>query len=278
VLTGVGKLLFTARPSSFPLGPLLRPSFEKPCGVGHFFTCADSFGSPLLLNFPAARFTASSATGVCHFTTQGNVFPRLSPFRLSAYSWEQLSERQSLRVGVGNNPDPVAFVRSAGVVCAKHSPSSIEPHLGQVSEYSAKPPRSEDWRVFHEREAGSYFTNDAGHFHPEAGSHTLDTGALTGRANVLTRKSTRYDIHNLAPRFASKSRNVRPNWEGGEKSVVLSLCKNGCGEGIKFNGAHGSPAQERPAEDASTSACEKSQLIQVPAFLLSTVPPISLRM
>ena len=29
-------------------------------------TCPDSFGSPLLLNLPAFRSTASSATGVCH--------------------------------------------------------------------------------------------------------------------------------------------------------------------------------------------------------------------
>jgi hypothetical protein len=199
---------------------------------------------------------------VGHLTAHGSVLPRLSPFRLSAYSWEQLSERQSLRVGVGHDPDSVALVRGAGVVSAKHSPSSIEPHLGQVSENSAKPPSSEDWRVFHEREAGSYFTNDAGHFHPQAGSLTLDTGALTGRANVLTRKSPRYDIHNIAPRLASKSRNVRPNWEGGQNSIVLSLCKNGRGEGIKFNGADGSPPEEFPPEYSSTSAREKSQLIQ----------------
>jgi hypothetical protein len=34
--TGVGQSdRLTARPSSFPLGPLLRPSGLKPCGVGH---------------------------------------------------------------------------------------------------------------------------------------------------------------------------------------------------------------------------------------------------
>jgi hypothetical protein len=44
-------------------------------------------------------------------------------------------------------------------------------------------------------------------------------------------------------------------------SVVLSLCQNGCGVGITFNGAHGSPPEEVSAEYSATSACEKSQLI-----------------
>jgi hypothetical protein len=36
---------FTARPSSFPLGPGLRacPSFGNPCGVGHRFRCPAHF-------------------------------------------------------------------------------------------------------------------------------------------------------------------------------------------------------------------------------------------
>jgi hypothetical protein len=149
----------------------------------------------------------------------------------------------------------------AGVGSAEHSPSRIEPHLGQVSEYSAKPPSSEHWRVLHEREAGSYFTNDAGHFHPEAGSLAFDPGALAGCADVLAGKAARNDINTASPRSAVKSCNVRPNGEGGEKAVVLSLHKNGCGVGIKFNGADGSPPEELPPEYSATSAREKSQLI-----------------
>jgi hypothetical protein len=60
----------------------------------------------------------------------------------------------------------------------------------------------------------------------------------------------------------SKVPYVRPYWEGFENAVVLPLCKNGCGVGIKFNGADGSPPEELSPEYSSTSAREKSQLIQ----------------
>jgi hypothetical protein len=48
---------------------------------------------------------------------------------------------------------------------------------------------------------------------------------------------------------------------GGEKSIVLSLHKNGRGEGITLNGAHGSPPENFSPEYSSTSTREKSQLI-----------------
>lgn len=43
------------------------PSGAIPCGTS--FTSADSFGSPRLLYLPRSRFTASSATAVCHRAT-----------------------------------------------------------------------------------------------------------------------------------------------------------------------------------------------------------------
>jgi hypothetical protein len=164
--------------------------------------------------------------------------------------------------GVGHNPDPFAEMRSAGVGCTEHSPSSIEPHLGQVSENSSEPPRSEHWRVFHEREPWSYFTNDAGHFHPKAGLIAFDSCAAAGSADVLAGESSRHHVNTAAPRMPVKVSHVSPNWEWFEKAIVLSLSKNGCGVGIKFNGADGSPPEELPPKDASTSAREKSQLTQ----------------
>ena len=73
-------------------------------GVGHIFTCADSFGSPRLLIFPLALFTESSATGVCHIIV-GNFL-----------------------TAVGHNPDSVSFVWSTGIDCTEHSPRRIIPH------------------------------------------------------------------------------------------------------------------------------------------------------
>jgi hypothetical protein len=166
--------------------------------------------------------------------------------------------------GVGHNPDPLAEMRSAGVGSAEHSPARIEPHLGQVSKYNSKPPSSEHWRVLHEREAGSYFTNDAGHFHPEPGLLSVDPSALAGGADVLAGEAARNDINTAAPRATVKGLHVRPNWEWLEKAIVLSLSKNGRCVGIKFNGADGSPPEELPPEYSATSAREKSQLIHGP--------------
>jgi hypothetical protein len=50
----------------------------------------------------------------------------------------------------------------------------------------------------------------------------------------------------------------------------LSLRQNLCGVGITLNGAHGSPSKELASENASTSACEKSQLIHRSSWLVGS--------
>ena len=108
------------------------------------------------------------------------------------------------------------------MVSAEHSPSRIHPHLGQVSENSAKPPRSEHWRVFHVRELWSYFVNDPGHFHPEAGSLAVDSCAFSSGANVLAREPAADDIDVSAPPIPVEGSHVVPYWERVEDSVALA--------------------------------------------------------
>lgn len=163
--------------------------------------------------------------------------------------------------GVGHNPDSVPAVRGACVASSKHSPSSIKPHLGQVPENSLESASSEDWRVFHEDVAGLNLANDAGHFHPEPGLLPVDPGTTAGGADVLAGEAARYHVNSASPWSAVKGLHVRPDGERVEKSIVLPLNKNGCGVGIKFNGADGSPSQELAPENPATSAREKSQLI-----------------
>jgi hypothetical protein len=95
---------------------------------------------------------------------------------------------------VGNNPDPLAEVRSPETTGAKYSPSRIEPHRGQVSENSSEPERSEIWRILHEDEAWSYFANDPGHLQPDSAFFSVDALASSCRADVLTRESAGDDI------------------------------------------------------------------------------------
>jgi hypothetical protein len=143
----------------------------------------------------------------------------------------------------------------------EHTPLRIEPHLGQVAENDSESTRSERWRVFHEDVLRSYFTNHAGHFFPEAGAFSCDSFTSSGATDVLARETSRNHVNNASPRSAVKSFDVTPNRERFEASIVLPLRKNGCGVGIKFNCAGGAPSQELASKYASTSACEKSQLI-----------------
>ena len=71
--------------------------------------------------------------------SDGLIFPTLPAAPPWLVPYEQAD-------GVGShNPDPVSTVRCAGMSSSQHSPSRIKPHLGQVSENSMKPPRSEHW-------------------------------------------------------------------------------------------------------------------------------------
>tara|TARA_B100000929_G_scaffold271237_2_gene241980 strand:- start:7099 stop:7848 length:750 start_codon:yes stop_codon:yes gene_type:complete len=202
----------------------LLPLLIEATGVGHFFTAVAN-PSPLLL---------------------------LTPLRL----WFPHT------VGVGHNPDSLSPVRGAQVICSQHSPLRIEPQLGQVSENSSEPARSESWAVFHEDEAGSYFANDPSHLAPQAGSLAIEAGASASNGYVLTRESARNHVNKASPRSAGKCANVIPYREGRENAVILSGGKNACGVGVELDSADRAPSEEVAAENSATSACEKSQLIQ----------------
>jgi hypothetical protein len=60
-----------------------------------------------------------------------------------------------------------------------------------------------------------------------------------------------------------KGANVIPNRERREKAVILSGDEYACGIGFPLDGANGSPSEQVSAKNSATSACEKSQLIQI---------------
>jgi hypothetical protein len=165
-------------------------------------------------------------------------------------------------VGVGHNPNSLSEMGGACVGCSQNSPSSIKPHLGQVSENSAKPPNSEHWAVFHERESRSYFADDAGHFAPEAGAFAVESFALAVcRADVLARESARNHVNNSAPRRSVEGTNIIPNGERWKVPFILSLHESSGAIGVSLHGADGSPPKELASENAASTACEKCQLI-----------------
>jgi len=144
----------------------------------------------------------------------------------------------------------------SGVCRSQHSPPRIEPHRGQVSENPAKPPRSEHWRVLHEDESRSYFTNDSGHLAPEAGAFAVDACALAGAADVLTGEPACDDVDSTPPRSPVEGAHVVPDGEAGEVSVSLAGEEDASAVGIKFDSADGTMAEEEVCEDASTGPGE----------------------
>jgi hypothetical protein len=72
----------------------------------------------------------------------------------------------------------------------------------------------------------------------------------------LAWKSARYDVNNAAPRSAVKGLNVIPNRESRENPVILSGDKYASWVMPPLDCADGSPSEQMPTEDSSTSARE----------------------
>ena len=144
----------------------------------------------------------------------------------------------------------------SGVCRSQHSPPRIKPHRGQVSENSAKPPRSEHWGVFHEDESGSYLANHSRHLAPEPGAFAVDACALAGAADVLTGEPARDDVNASSPRSPVEGAHVVPDGEAGEVSVSLACEEDASAVGIKLDSADGAVAEEEVCEDASTGPGE----------------------
>jgi hypothetical protein len=191
--------------------------------------------------------------GVGHFTANESGVPPCA--------YGLLRELVSLATGVGHKPESVALMRRPNIGSSQHRPSAVIPERGQVTEHSSESPSNDCWTVLHEDEARSNVANDPCHVRPHPRSLAVDAGALSGDADVLTGKPARYHVNKASPRSSVKSSNVIPNRESREQAVILSGKQNACGVGLPLNGAHGSPSEEVAAENASTSAREKCQLM-----------------
>lgn len=90
-----------------------------------------------------------------------------------------------LASGVGNNPDSVPLVRGESGASRNAVPPQIEPERGQLSENGSKSPNKESCDVFQDNELRSNLANEPGEFKEKAGPFSIQTGAVTGEADVL---------------------------------------------------------------------------------------------
>jgi hypothetical protein len=132
--------------------------------------------------------------------------------------------------------------------------------LGQVSEYSSETPRNERWGVFHEHESRFHLANDASVLSPEAGALATDPGALSGAANVLTRKSAGDDVDVPAPGAPVEGAHVVPHGEPRQGSVALSGEQHPPAVGINLDSADGMEPEKAGSQETSSGAGEEGEL------------------
>ncbi len=101
--------------------------------------------------------------------------------------------------GVGQYPESLAPVRSAGIVSSQHRPSDTVPERGQgtddAPEVSSSIPGSKSWNVFSEHESGSNLAYNLG----ERGPHIAfvgTPGSLAGDGEGLTGKVATNHVRN----------------------------------------------------------------------------------
>ena len=275
---------FSAPPTAFgncsPLVPPPRSEYvclfgclqSRAAGVGHFATSSFRLRPPCFVPYlptlAGLPFVASWACGIGHILTAAS-----SPNCTFLPLWYAEFPRQSVTCatlrppfgtfGVGHNPDSVSLVRRSHVCRSQHSPFRIVPQRGQVSEYPSESPRSEHWRIFHEAEARSNFTDDSGHLHPEARPFTVKPCACPGCADVLAGEAARNHVNNSPPRSAVKGSHVIPDRERRQKAVILSLAEYSSGIAVVFDSTDRPPSKEVSAKYSPTSSREKCQLIHI---------------
>ncbi|WMB15593.1 hypothetical protein O4G19_01585 [Akkermansia muciniphila] len=282
LVRGVGNCETTVI-NFFPVSRLLSLPPQLAVGVGNISTNSCGLGSlfpsrnfslrffpeaervPIHTPFFSKAFREFVPPSRPFVVAVGHIIPGIQP--VEATSINDLGPREWLplfgalqAVGVGimcKYPDAFPDVRGSHVVRSQHHPFRIVPDRGQVSEYSSKPARSENWGVFHEDELWSNFANNAEHFPPQSRTFAVDAGAFACRGNVLARKASRYHVNKAAPRSSVKGAYVIPNRARREYAVILAGEQYACGVGIEFDGADGSDAEQFASEYASTSAREK---------------------
>lgn len=163
-------------------------------------------------------------------------------------------------IGVGSqNPHPFPSVRSPSVVRSNNSPPRIIPQGGKVGEHGVESSGNKEWAVFHPHEAGSNFTDNPRHVLPESAALAGDSCPFSGCADVLAGKAARNDINTASPRVSVKGSNIIPDRERRETAVVLAGNQDGRCVGVELHSAHGSPAEQMPAEYAAPSPGEEGE-------------------
>jgi len=81
-------------------------------------------------------------------------------------------------------------MRGTNIASSQHSPATVIPERGQITEDSPKSSSKEGWAVLHEDVAGSNLANDPRHVPPHSAAGSVDARSLAGDADVLAREAS----------------------------------------------------------------------------------------
>jgi len=100
----------------------------------------------------------------------------------------------SFVIGVGNNVDPVTFVRGADGARRNAIPFKIKPALGHVSENSSHPISKQRCHVLHDCVLRSYQAKGSHKFPVQSRTLSGKAGAFSSTRNILAGESSSNDI------------------------------------------------------------------------------------
>ena len=175
------------------------------------------------------------ATGVGNLTA---VFRDVPPWAYFFFRSFTLSA-----VGVGHNPQAIAFMRRAQLRRRYNFPASIIPALGKALADSLEVPGSnESWGVLQQAVSGPDFSNDAKGIRPEIALIHLSK-TFSRRAPGLAGESRRDDIHQSSPGSPVEGADVIPDGGVVEQSVPDSGLQDSLAVGVVLDVAHGPPSE-----------------------------------
>jgi hypothetical protein len=154
---------------------------------------------------------------------------------------------ESLRIGVGHDPQALSFVRSFGIVSSHNSPLAHVPQVGQVTnDCSNVTAGNKSSNVFKENGFRPYCANDFNGFRPHV-SVIVFCELSTCNAEWLAREACRNHICKSSVLFSctglNELTNVSEDWGGWQESVSDSSCDDALAVFVPFDIADRFPSK-----------------------------------
>lgn len=133
-------------------------------------------------------------------------------------------------VVVGNNPDPISFVRGADGARRYAIPLKIKPALGHVPENGSHPVRKERCHVLHDCVFRSYQAKGSHQFPVESRTLSGNAGAFSSAGDILTGETADNDIGvwELSGSDIAEDRDARPVFGENATAKGVDFAESDC--------------------------------------------------